>query len=215
MVSRSQDGERKLTRAERKQRTRQQLIDAAAELARTEGVSAVTTTRITSAVGVTQPAFYVHFRNIDECLGIAAEQLASRMLALLREARATVRENPGTDIRKTIDDSLKVLLSEPNLLQIFLQYRRDTSSAVGQSLAATYDRARAELAEDMELGARLLGVPEGALPSARVQADLLAALALGAAEALLDGRAERDEVVGSLMGLVQAVVTAAASSNAS
>lgn len=203
------DAERKLTRAERKERTRQQLIDAAAELLRTEGVSAVTTTRITQAVGVTQPAFYVHFRNVDECLSIAAEQLATRMLTLLREARATVRAKPGEDVEGALNNTLQVLLSEPKLVEIFLQYRRDTSSAVGQLLAATYDRARAELAEDMELGAQLLGVPEGVLPSARIQADLLAALALGAIELILDGRAERTDIVRSLMGVVQGVISIA------
>ena len=82
---------RRLTRAEKKERTRNQLIQAAAELARTGGVAAVTTTAVTARVGVTQPAFYVHFKNVDEILAVAAEEISSRITQILREVRAAGR----------------------------------------------------------------------------------------------------------------------------
>ncbi len=198
---------RRLTRAEKKERTRSQLIEAAADLARTGGVAAVTTTAVTARVGVTQPAFYVHFKNVDEILAVAAEEISSRITHILREVRATGRERgPIENSETTVRQSLEALISEPAMLDIFLRYRRDTTSALGNAIMACEARARRELAEDLAQGALKVGFDVDRLPPLTLVADTFASLFIGGLESIRDERARLDDVVMMLQSVVRGTV---------
>ena len=71
--------------------TRARLIQVAIELVRTEGLAALTTSRITRAAGIAQPGFYAHFRNVEEVLQTAVMQVIEEM----RENRATRADGPA------------------------------------------------------------------------------------------------------------------------
>jgi TetR/AcrR family transcriptional regulator, fatty acid biosynthesis regulator len=83
-------------RDERKQQTRQALMDAALTLSSGgRGLSSVSLREVAREAGVVPTAFYRHFKNLDE-LGLAlVDQVAQQLRQIMREARQYAR---GTDI---------------------------------------------------------------------------------------------------------------------
>jgi AcrR family transcriptional regulator len=80
-----------VTRQQRKQRTRQALLDAALELLAEQSFSSLSLREVTRAAGVVPTAFYRHFEDMQE-LGLALIDESFRTLrAMLREARADPR----------------------------------------------------------------------------------------------------------------------------
>ncbi len=79
------------TRQERKQRTRQALIDAALELLERQSFSSLSLREVTRAAGVVPTAFYRHFDDMEE-LGLALIDESFRTLrGMIRAARADPR----------------------------------------------------------------------------------------------------------------------------
>ena len=94
------------TRQERKQRTRQALLDAALELLEGQSFSSLSLRQVTRTAGVVPTAFYRHFDDMEE-LGLALIDESFRTLrAMIREARADRR----TD-EHVIRDSVEILAS--------------------------------------------------------------------------------------------------------
>lgn len=80
-----------VTRQERKQRTRQALLDAALELLEEQSFSSLSLRQVTRAAGIVPTAFYRHFDNMEE-LGLALIDESFRTLrAMLRAARSDPR----------------------------------------------------------------------------------------------------------------------------
>ncbi|HEX6485694.1 MAG TPA: TetR family transcriptional regulator, partial [Nocardioidaceae bacterium] len=93
------------TRQERKERTRQAILDAALDLVAEEGLAALSLRRLTRAVGIVPTAFYRHFASVDE-LGLA---LVDRSFASLRQMiRETRRGNP--EFSGVIRSSVSILV---------------------------------------------------------------------------------------------------------
>ena len=79
------------TRRERKQRTRQALIDAALELLEGQSFSSLSLRQVTRAAGIVPTAFYRHFDNMEE-LGLALiDDSFQTLRAMIRAARADPR----------------------------------------------------------------------------------------------------------------------------
>jgi AcrR family transcriptional regulator len=79
------------TRQERKQRTRQALLDAALAQLEGQSFSSLSLRQVTRAAGVVPTAFYRHFEDMQE-LGLALIEESFRTLrAMLSEARADPR----------------------------------------------------------------------------------------------------------------------------
>lgn len=77
-----------ISRAERKQRTRGQLLDAALRLmSEGRGYTSLGLREITRAAGVVPASFYRHFSNLDELAMALVEETGMTLRRLLREAR--------------------------------------------------------------------------------------------------------------------------------
>ena len=75
------------TRAAQKERTRQQLLDAALRLSAREGFAQISLRQVAREAGVVPTAFYRHFESMDE-LGLAlVEQSFSTLRRMIREAQ--------------------------------------------------------------------------------------------------------------------------------
>jgi AcrR family transcriptional regulator len=97
--------EHALSRQERKQRTRQALLDAALELLESQSFSSLSLRQVTRTAGIVPTAFYRHFANTEE-LGLALIDESFRTLrAMLRAARA----NPRT-YERVIPSSVEILV---------------------------------------------------------------------------------------------------------
>lgn len=76
------------TRDERKQRTRQALLDAALELLEDQSFSSLSLRQVTKAAGIVPTAFYRHFDDMEQ-LGLALIDESFRTLrAMIRDARS-------------------------------------------------------------------------------------------------------------------------------
>lgn len=206
----------RLTRKERKRLTRQRIIDAAIDIVRTEGIEGLTTVRLAQAAQITQPGFYVHFKNVEDCLLATAEYVVERSRRAQTEARrrafAEVRQvqdiGSPTLVARVYDETLRTMLSEPRFAELFLRYRRDPSP-LGRKMAQVMEQTRHEIAEDMRAVNRRLGVTERQGAELDLLAELILFLYLGAAEALLDGRAtDISEVVETLTRVTRAALLA-------
>lgn len=74
-----------LTRLQQKQRTRRNIINAAAILFEEEGYALTTVTKILRAAKVSRPTFYAHFSSKAEVANAVAEDLFPRLGALFKK----------------------------------------------------------------------------------------------------------------------------------
>jgi AcrR family transcriptional regulator len=87
------------SRAERKQRTRKALFEAALDLLADRGFASLSLREVTKRAGIVPTAFYRHFASMDD-LGVALVDEAMRALrTMIRDAR----QNP-----ETYDDAIRV-----------------------------------------------------------------------------------------------------------
>jgi TetR/AcrR family transcriptional regulator, fatty acid biosynthesis regulator len=175
--------------------TRARLIQVAIELVRTEGLAALTTSRITRAAGIAQPGFYAHFRNVEEVLQTAVMQVIDEMRekvsAMRRRSFERFRQPEGLSsidaTRAVYQDVLEAFLSEPAFAELLLRYHRDTSP-LGATMRRVMDRIRADVTEDMWRNVEAAGFGEEHRAFVSLWTDQILALYFAGAEALLDGR---------------------------
>lgn len=185
-------------RKEAKERTRQRLIQAIVELLDEGGAGALTTVRITQRAGVAQPTFYVHFTDVEQGVGVAAEEMARRIFEMLSHVRSRP-EGERLTLRAALRGVLEAMLADRRMARIFLGHRRDVRSPFGQRFG------------EILLGARGLVVDEARRAGAarpEAVAMLVIALFIGALEGLLDGRVTTiddvlDDMVHAMSGMIR------------
>jgi AcrR family transcriptional regulator len=185
--------------------TRARLIQVTIELVRQEGVSALTTSRITRAAGIAQPGFYAHFKNVDEIVRHAVSRVVEDIRKETRVARRRAFERyrqPNANLldafRAAYRETIEVFLSDPTYAELLLRYRRDPS-VLGGSMMGVMQGIRDEFAADMWASAEQSGFEERHRPLVALWSEQLLALYFAGAESLLDGRqADREVVYDSL-----------------
>ena len=142
----------RLSRIERRQRTRQRLIDAAIDIVRENGAGALTTVAITRKAGIHQPAFYAHFENIDECIREAAVQVTQHMTRLgLDEFHRRFLDVEGTDLvamGEAVRPILRSVLEERRFVEVMIRHRFD-SGLLGERLREELARTHQAIADDV------------------------------------------------------------------
>ncbi|GAA4531259.1 TetR family transcriptional regulator [Amycolatopsis samaneae] len=93
-----------VSRQERKQRTRQALLDAALELLADRGFASLSLREVAKRAGIVPTAFYRHFASMDE-LGVA---LVEESMRTLRGMIRAARRRPG-GYEKLIEASVRTL----------------------------------------------------------------------------------------------------------
>lgn len=88
MLVHSRTPENGVTRQERKQRTRQTLLDAALELLEGQSFSSLSLRQVTRSAGIVPTAFYRHFDDMEELGLVLIEQSFRTLRAMIRAARA-------------------------------------------------------------------------------------------------------------------------------
>ncbi|WP_394620480.1 TetR/AcrR family transcriptional regulator [Lentzea sp. JNUCC 0626] len=122
--------------ADRGRRTREQLIDAAAQLVGEVGWGAVTTRLVAERAGVNPALVHYHFSSVSDLLSTAALQFATRILAESADAVRAVAPAEGVErifadlARFTGTDPESLLLAEAFLAAHRLPALRDGLSAL-------------------------------------------------------------------------------------
>lgn len=190
------DDEPTASRGERKERTRQRLIDGALDLiGRGRSFSSLSLREITREAGVVPAAYYRHFRDLDE-LGLALVEMGGVTLRrLLREAR---RDGiPPTDMLRGSVLIYKRFVEDRALVFRFIAGERGGGS---KALRAAIRTEESHFASEMAQDLRALGVlPDLSSSSLQMICGLVVTTMLNAASDILDlpaaqGRQEQELV---------------------
>lgn len=178
------------TRQQRKERTRQAILDAALELVAEEGLAALSLRQLTKAVGIVPTAFYRHFSSVDE-LGLA---LVDRSFASLRDMiRETRRGNPELSgvIRSSVAILVQHVHSDRTYYRFIARERFGGVPVVRRAIRHELELFERELATDL---ARLPHLDTWTAEDLRVMANLIVNAMVATAEDILDAPPERPEV---------------------
>ncbi|MEZ5462206.1 HTH-type transcriptional repressor FabR [Dokdonella sp.] len=177
------DAEAPVTRIERKQRTRQRLIEAAlALIGKGRSFSALSLREVAREAGVVPAAFYRHFRDLDE-LGLALVEMGGVTLRrLLREAR---RDGiPPTDMLRGSVLIYKRFVEERSLVFRFIAGERGGGSrSIRDAIRTEESHFASEMAQDL----RAIGtLPELSSSTLQMICGLVVTTMLNAASDILD-----------------------------
>lgn len=175
-------------RQERKERTRQALLDAGLELVAEHGFAGLSLRQVTREVGIVPTAFYRHFRDLDELgLELVAESFGT-LRQMLRAARRDI-----TDYGQVIDQSVEILEQYVSQRRTHFQFiARERSSGVMVIRQAIRWELRlfvSELALDLS---RFPVLSEWPAEDLQALAELIVNSMVVTAEGLLDAGSERD-----------------------
>ncbi len=173
-----------------KKKTRHDLLSAAKKIIRTEGVSALTTVRVTSEAGLAQSGFYAHFSTMDECLYAAAGEIAETIRASIAERRQKLYSESLGSQHATVEfyrSLLYMLSQEKDVVEILLHNQGD-KSPLGKSMRRVMESIRGEFVNDLWQVAQQLGVCAHDRERVELLAEFILGSVVAAATAMLERR---------------------------
>jgi AcrR family transcriptional regulator len=180
---------RAVTRSERKEATRQAILDAALVLSADTGLGGLSLRSVARAVGIVPTAFYRHFASIEE-LGIA---LVDEAFASLRKVLRDLRRD--MDIQRVIDDSVAILArnvrERRGHFMFIARERVGGSPAVREAIRQELGLFERELATDV---ARLPAMQQWTTEDLRVLANLIVGAMVETAEAIMTAPPGRPDI---------------------
>jgi AcrR family transcriptional regulator len=177
------------SRQERKQRTRQSLLDGALELLADRSLAALSLREVTRHAGIVPTAFYRHFDSMAD-LGIA---LVEESMLRLRHMVRTARRNLGGDvITKTVATLTDEVLSNTAHYRFLTAERYGGVPAVRSAINTELRLFTAELTVDL---ARFPGLRDWHTDDLRMTAELMVNSMLAYVMTLLDVDVRRPDQV--------------------
>lgn len=181
------------TRAERKERTRQALLDAALELSADRGLGGVSLREVARSAGIVPTAFYRHFSSMDE-LGVT---LAADTMRVLRRLLRDARRTPGpTGARQSLDVLVQQVRAHKAAFRFLARERHGGVPEVAAAISVELRLLTSELAADL---GRSPGLEDWDFDDLEMAADLLVTAMLDFVLDLLaverPGSAQEAEVV--------------------
>ncbi len=167
-------------RQERKQKTRQALLDAALRLAGQGSLASLSLRELTREVGIVPTAFYRHFASMDE-LGVALVEESVRTLRrMLRDAR---REPVADAIRGSVATLVEQVRAHESHFRFVVRERHGGVPEVRLAIAGELRLFGSELATDL---GRFPGLAQWDGDDLRMAADLMVGAMLSIVTAILD-----------------------------
>ncbi|WP_405161572.1 TetR family transcriptional regulator [Nocardia sp. NBC_01499] len=160
--------EQAATRGERKERTRQALLDGTLTLAADRGFAALSLREIARSAGIVPTAFYRHFASLDD-LGA---QLVDDGITALRLALREVRRKPDASLSDTVRFVFAQVDPKRELFGFLTRERHGGSAALRTSIALELQLIVRELVADLS---RIAALDSWSPPDLEIAADLLVA----------------------------------------
>jgi len=181
------------TRAERKERTRQALLDAALELSADRGLGGLSLREVARHAGIVPTAFYRHFSSMDE-LGVT---LAADTMRVLRRLLRDARRTPGpAGARQSLDVLVQQVRAHKAAFRFLARERHGGVPEVAAAISVELRLLTSELAADL---GRSPGLEDWDFDDLEMAADLLVTAMLDFVLDLLaierPGSAQEAEVV--------------------
>ncbi|GGF41113.1 TetR family transcriptional regulator [Marmoricola endophyticus] len=169
------------TRQQRKERTRQHILDAALALSTAGGLSALSLRKVAREVGIVPTAFYRHFDSIED-LGLAlVDQAFVSLRAMLRD----VRRDTAIDamIIRSIDVVKRHVISESAHFAFIARERLAGPARVRRAIQHELELCQRELATDV---ARVPGTEEWSSEDLTLLSELIVTAMVTTAGELLE-----------------------------
>ncbi|KSZ59833.1 TetR family transcriptional regulator [Rhodococcus pyridinivorans KG-16] len=181
------------TRAERKERTRQALLDAALDLSADRGLGGLSLREVARHAGIVPTAFYRHFSSMDE-LGVT---LAADTMRVLRRLLRDARRTPGpAGARQSLDVLVQQVRAHKAAFRFLARERHGGVPEVAAAISVELRLLTSELAADL---GRSPGLEDWDFDDLEMAADLLVTAMLDFVLDLLaverPGSAQEAEVV--------------------
>jgi AcrR family transcriptional regulator len=186
-----------VSRQERKQRTRQALLDAALELLADRGFGSLSLREVTKRAGIVPTAFYRHFTSMDE-LGVA---LVAESMRTLRRMIRSARSDPATTehiIRASVRTLYEHVRGNENHFRFIIRERYGGTGPVSGAITVELRLFASELAIDL---ARFEYLRAWSTEDLHMMADLIVTAMLATVTDLLEappGDAEADDRIVSI-----------------
>jgi AcrR family transcriptional regulator len=188
-----------ISRQERKQRTRQALLDAALDLLGDRGFASLSLREVAKQAGIVPTAFYRHFASMDD-LGVALVEESMRSLRhMIRSARATPQPSARL-IERSVHTLHQHVRAQRAHFRFIARERYGGTGAVSQAIAVELKLFASDLAVDL---ARLDGLREWPTEDLHLLADLIVAAMLATVLDLLDVRPDDTEADAAIVHVAQ------------
>jgi AcrR family transcriptional regulator len=186
----------RLSKRGRRERTRDQLLGAAIELLRFEGLGAVSVSRMARRIGVHHSLFYAHFKDTDSCLAATAQHVLASLGPIDRELRRellrrAVAHRP--EVARYFEGALARWMEQRPFVELLLAHRLDRS-VIGETLRTALAGMRSEFASELWELAVQMKVSGNRMHEVSALADLHLSHWLWALELLIEER-EHDQKV--------------------
>lgn len=156
------------TRNERKERTRQALLEGTLGLAAQRGFAALSLREIARSAGIVPTAFYRHFASLDDLGATLVDEGVTALRLALRE----VRRNPDTRLSATVRFVFGQVEPKRALFGFLTRERHGGSAALRQAIAMEIQLIVRELVADLS---RLRALDAWTPAELEIAADLLVA----------------------------------------
>lgn len=160
--------EQAATRGERKERTRQALLDGTLALAAERGFAALSLREIARSAGIVPTAFYRHFSALED-LGAA---LVDEGVKALRLALREVRRTPDASLSDTVRFVFEQVAAKREIFGFLTRERHGGSAALRQAIAMELQLIVRELVADLS---RIRALDSWPPDDLEIAADLLVA----------------------------------------
>lgn len=186
-----------VTRQERKQRTRQSLLDAAWELLAVRSFDALSLREVAKGAGIVPTAFYRHFSSMEELGVTLVEQSMRTLRGMIRAARAKPTQ-PSRMIRASVHTLYEHVRAHEDHFRFLTRERYGGNEQVARAIAVELKLFSSELAIDL---VRLDGLREWNTDDLHMMADLIVVAMLATVLELLEAR-PRDQQTDNAIKLV-------------
>ncbi|MCJ0903167.1 TetR family transcriptional regulator [Rhodococcus sp. ARC_M6] len=182
------------TRAAKKERTRQALLDTAMDLLTDRGFSGISLREVAREAGIVPTAFYRHFASMED-LGVALVEESMRMLRqMLRDAR---RNHNTKDAAASLDILVRQVHTHERQFRFLCRERYGGVSEVRRAINTEMRLFVSELTVDLS---RIVGLEGWQDPDLEMAADLIVGAMFTTVVELLDagslGHRSEDAVIG-------------------
>ena len=118
-----------MNRQEQKQKTRQNIINAAFHLLDdNKSLSAISLREVARAAGIAPTSFYRHFKDIDDLGLTLVDEAGLALRQLMRQARRRI-ESGGGVIDTSVNTFLEFITANTNVFRLLLREHTGTSAA--------------------------------------------------------------------------------------
>ncbi|MFC3093623.1 HTH-type transcriptional repressor FabR [Alteromonas sediminis] len=118
-----------MSRQEQKQKTRQNIINAAfALLDENRSLSAISLREVAREAGIAPTSFYRHFKDIDELGLTLVDEAGLALRQLMRQARRRIATGGGV-INTSVDTFMEFIGANKNVFRVLLREHTGTSAA--------------------------------------------------------------------------------------